>query len=91
MVGTLVSSNDYPNSITDGCSTKSFTDGHIIYYNIEQPWGSCIVTYSGNDVGSPKGGICPGTAINDLVLISAAANYNGTVFSITQSTQWIAL
>lgn len=87
--GSLVSENDYPSSTTVDCTNKSFDGGYILYYNVFEPWGSCIQNFDSSTYIT--GDYCAGISTNDLILVEAQAWYQDNIWSAYFSNQWVAL
>ena len=87
--GFLVGSSDYPSSTTVNCSNKSFDAGNIWYYDVYAPWETCIQIFDSSHYS--RAGYCSGLQTNDLLLVEAQAWYQGNIWSLFFSNQWVAL
>lgn len=88
VIASLVSSTDYPSSITVNCSTKNFDDGYINFYDFSNPAGTCFTDFDSSNY--IRSGYCDHMTIGHLVLINAQASYQGTSWGPV-SYQWVIL
>ena len=88
VIASLVSSTDYPSSITVNCSTKNFDDGYINFYDFSNPTGTCFTDFDSSHY--IRSGYCEHMTIGHLVLINSQASYQGNTWGAV-SYQWVVL